>query len=301
MSTDRDTTRIVRSWLRTDEHESADRVLDAVLDRLDTTPQRRVTWWPARRLPDMNTMMKLSLAAAAVVIAALLGYNYLVAPNVGGPGLDDPSPTPTPTPAALGPTPAVDGQLPAGGPITEGSYIVGDPFAVPFRFEIGSGWGMWGGAFGADVGAIYEDSPDPPAGHGIIFVTVANTYADPCNPSAGGMSPEVGPTVEDLATAIAAQPGTESTDPVPVSIDGHDGLYLAYSNNGEACSTLSRWPSGGGDRLALTDERDQVWILDVDGERLVIDAFSFNGTSQADLEEMRELIEGIDFSPATGP
>ena len=50
MSTDRDTTRIVRSWLQTDEYESADRVLDAVLDQLDTTPQRRATWWPARRL-----------------------------------------------------------------------------------------------------------------------------------------------------------------------------------------------------------------------------------------------------------
>ena len=55
MSTDRDTTRIVRSWLQTDEYESADRVLDAVLDQLDTTPQRRSTWWPARRLPHMNT------------------------------------------------------------------------------------------------------------------------------------------------------------------------------------------------------------------------------------------------------
>ena len=37
MSTDRNPTRIVRSWLRSDEHESADRVLDAVLDQLDTT------------------------------------------------------------------------------------------------------------------------------------------------------------------------------------------------------------------------------------------------------------------------
>ena len=44
-----DTTRIVRSWLRMDEHESADRVLDVVLDSLDATPQRR-PWWPARRI-----------------------------------------------------------------------------------------------------------------------------------------------------------------------------------------------------------------------------------------------------------
>ena len=60
MSTDRDATRIVRSWLRTDEHESADRVLDTVLALLDATPQRRA-WWPARRIADMNTFAKLAI------------------------------------------------------------------------------------------------------------------------------------------------------------------------------------------------------------------------------------------------
>ena len=93
MSTDRDTTRIVRSWLRADEHESADHVLDAVLDRIDTTPQRRVTWWPARRFSHMNNTAKLALVAAVFVVAALLGYNYFIAPNVG-------APVPTPSQAA---------------------------------------------------------------------------------------------------------------------------------------------------------------------------------------------------------
>ena len=44
-------------------------------------------------VPQMNNAVKLSLAAAAVVVAALLGYNFLVGPNVGGPGLADPSTT----------------------------------------------------------------------------------------------------------------------------------------------------------------------------------------------------------------
>ena len=39
MDTERDVTRIVQSWLRTDEHESADRVLDDVLALLDATQQ----------------------------------------------------------------------------------------------------------------------------------------------------------------------------------------------------------------------------------------------------------------------
>ena len=64
MATERDVTRIVQSWLRTDEHESADRVLDNVLALLDATPQRR-SWWPARRFADMNITAKLATAAAA--------------------------------------------------------------------------------------------------------------------------------------------------------------------------------------------------------------------------------------------
>ena len=72
-------------------------VRNAIRAELPSTDQRPA-WWPARRFPEMNNMAKLGVAAAAVVVAALLGYNYLVAPNVGGPGIDDPSPTPTPTP-----------------------------------------------------------------------------------------------------------------------------------------------------------------------------------------------------------
>ena len=58
--------------------------------------------------------------------------------------------------------------------------------------------------------------------------------------------------------------------------------------------------TSGGRRDALVNERDQVWILDVDGKRLVIDAFSFGGTSEADLEEIRTMIESLDIEPSSG-
>jgi hypothetical protein len=98
MSSDRDATRIVRSWLRTDENESADRVLDAVLDRLDTTPQRRATWWPTSRYNDMNPIQRLAVMAAAAVLVIALAYSLLVRPNVG-----QTEPTPSPTAAASDP------------------------------------------------------------------------------------------------------------------------------------------------------------------------------------------------------
>jgi hypothetical protein len=304
MSTDRDTTRIVRSWLRTDEHESAARVLDAVLDQLDTTPQRRAAWWPARRFLVMSTPLRWGATAVVAVVLALVGYTYFDGNGGVGDATSTPSasasssPSPTLTPA---PTPVVSGELPPSGEIMQGSYIVADPFPVEIGLEIGPGWQMWGGGVHGDVVAMFEDSPDPPAGHGIIFVIVDNLYADPCRALGGTLDPALGPSVSDLATALASQTSTESSDPVAVLIDGYDGLFLDYRNTGDACGTVTRWPtSGGGDRVALVGERDQVWILDVDGVRLVIDAFSFGGTAQADLDEMRSMIESLDLGPAAG-
>jgi hypothetical protein len=277
-----------------------DATRDAIRAQLPSIHQRPA-WWPGWRLPDINKSTMLAMGAAAVVVVALIGFTYFG----GGRGIGDSPSSPSeaastvPTPTAA-PTPVVSGSLPGGGDIIEGTYIVSDPFRVEMGLELGPGWSMWGGGVGSDVVAMYKGSPDPPAGHGIIFVIVNNTYADPCDKAAGYTSPQVGPSVDDLASALVAQASTESSDPVAVSIDGYDGVFLDYRNTGEDCGTIARWPSARGDRIALPGERDQVWILDVDGTRLVIDAFSFSGTTQSDLDEMRRVVEELDLSPASG-
>ena len=53
-TSDRNVDRAIRSWLHEDRYEDVSRVAGAVLDLLDTTPQRRSPWWPARRIPFMN-------------------------------------------------------------------------------------------------------------------------------------------------------------------------------------------------------------------------------------------------------
>ena len=55
MSAERDETRIVRSWLEDGVTVLPDRVLDAVLDQLPATHQRRA-WWPARRFLTMSNV-----------------------------------------------------------------------------------------------------------------------------------------------------------------------------------------------------------------------------------------------------
>jgi hypothetical protein len=108
MSAERDMTRIVRSWLQVDEHESADRVLDIVLDLLDTTPQHRSAW-PVRRFVFMNSYAKLAIAAVVVVVVAIGGLALLRPGGSSAPGgapTATPSPTPSPSAAPSGSTAA---------------------------------------------------------------------------------------------------------------------------------------------------------------------------------------------------
>ena len=57
--------------------------------------------------------------------------------------------------------------------------------------------------------------------------------------------------------------------------------------------TLARFPATAGDRQALWNEHDKVWILAVDGVRLVIDAFSFPGATAADHAEIQAIVDSI--------
>ena len=95
--------RVIRSWLHTDRHEDVSRVAGSVLDLLDTTPQRRSPWGPARRLPIMNKFVSLGLGVAAVVVALLIGIRVLGPSTPGGVG-SAPSATPSPTPAPTAPS-----------------------------------------------------------------------------------------------------------------------------------------------------------------------------------------------------
>jgi hypothetical protein len=94
MSTERETVSIVRSWLEDGVTRLPDRVLDTVLDQLPATPQRRPRW-AASRPNDMSIYTKVAVAAAAVLVVALAGYQLLPRNgSVGGP-TSGPSPTPT--------------------------------------------------------------------------------------------------------------------------------------------------------------------------------------------------------------
>jgi hypothetical protein len=84
MSTENDVARSLRSWLKENRHEDADRVLDVVFDQIPATPQRSPSWL-ARRFPVQRASatgrarpkpgqwgMNRTLAIALVLVALLI-------------------------------------------------------------------------------------------------------------------------------------------------------------------------------------------------------------------------------------
>ena len=290
MSTDRDTTRIVRSWLRTDENESADRVLDAVLDQLDATPQRRATRWPARRLSEMNSMARLALAAAAIVVVAWLGINFLVSggPRIGGP---DTSVAPEPS-FALDPTPTALG---ADDPLEPGTYV-SHPLAsnpsLAVTFTAPEGWQAYDGRTLVPLG---DDSTRGPDGAAFAFGEFSDIYSDPCE-SLGEPDVDGGTTAEDFAAAFSAQSAYE-VSVADVSVSGYSGKQVELqlpSSFDASCPREEYFVVGGGIYPQGDGNRWQFTILDVEGSRLVIFSHDFPDTPasiRADIQSMLDSIQ----------
>ena len=295
MHSETDVARIVRSWLRTDEHESADRVLDDVLALLDATPQRRPAW-SARRIADMNTYARLLVAAVAVAIVAVIGINLL--PASGGVGTGPPAVSPSPslaaTPAPI-PSPSPAAIFPPAGPLANGQHAM-TLEDIPFTFSVGKpGW-VSNGSFGIDKAAGIG-----PEGAGFIFWgdTPTGVYADPC---AGVEGPAIGPSPAKLAAAVASLPGTDLVSgPTDVTVGGRPAKQVVISipeNVGCTAESFNLWYAPRPDlaryatRLGSTI---RVWIIDVDGTPVWIDGETYKGAGPAPAQDIQEIVDSIQF------
>jgi len=113
-----------------------------------------------------------------------------------------------------------------------------------------------------------------------------------------------GPTVEDLATALAPQPTFRSTDPVPTSVGGYDGLYLEVSWRGgdrECANGVGTLMFGSSGEIGFeTPSTHRFWILDVGGERVVIELSHRPGATQKDIAALTRIVESTTFTTIEG-
>jgi len=301
MSADRDTTRIVRSWLRTDEHESADRVLDDVLALLDATPQRR-SLWPARRIADMNTFAKLAIAAAAVVVIAFAGIRLLPASGgVGGGPAVSPSPSPSQQPS---PSPAPAYAYPPAGDLAIATRHSLTVEGVPFSLIVPTyGWVSSGTSYGFSKG-----SGGTPNETWMLFWTPDNVYANPCAQTP--LSPPSGPSAADLAVAVSTVPGTEVVSgPSDVTVGGRAAKHVVLTvreDIGCAPEQFHLWfNQGAGDDCAgdavcgryatALGDTIRAWIIDVDGARIFIEAETRKGAGPEVKQEIQQIVDSIQF------
>jgi hypothetical protein len=301
MSAERDETRIVRSWLEDGVTALPDRVLDAVLDQLPATPQRRATWWPVRRNRSMTSSMRLVTAAVAVAgIIAIGSYAMLNAPFVS-PGTDG-SPTASPSPSAM-----VTRQLYRSAPfrMEAGPYAVDSKFEAPFTLNVPKDWtglehksgfalliktwhaGQFGrvpnlallGLYritGAFADPCVDEAPLDPAPQGIDGFVAAlrrevGVNAGPMTDTTVGGLPA---KTFDITTTI----DYESCPNQPASLWTFNdvGTHTYHENN-----------TGG--------QSSRIWLVDVNGTLILINAELTEQGTDADRDELYRMVDSIQF------
>ncbi len=144
-----------------------------------------------------------------------------------------------------------------------------------------------------------RDALDP-EDFGVLQVfRVEEVLADPCDRTTAA---DPGPTVSDLVRALVDQPGP-STRPVAAALDGHTGSYLQVTVPPETdlrtCShgDYSLWRAGPREFQGHSGPGvvHHLWILDVDGIRLVVVASTYPDQPARLDQELIAMAESVRF------
>jgi hypothetical protein len=180
----------------------------------------------------------------------------------------------------LRPTP--DGTNPGGTYVLTGKFLDGP---APFRLSmiVPHGW--------STAGPTLE--PPNASGTSLRFLLANHPAMWACDSSGHSIEPQVGPTVDDLASFLSHQPRLTVSRNTDVTVDGHSGTYLEYTTSYDDNTNCvpTDWPF---DAAAF----HQLWILDVDGARMVIDA-SAPKASEATKADFSQIVDSIAFEPPT--
>jgi hypothetical protein len=297
MTAPRDPDRLIHAFLTEGQTELADPVYDTVRDRIEMTRQRAVIGpW---RTPIMNKFVAIGLGAAAVVVIALIAFNLL--PGSPAPG-GEPSATPEPTVAE--PSPSAESGLPVGS-----SHVLLQPgVETPVGITVTVPAPGWAGDVGVGFLEKGENGADPPDGAGVIvFEGPLYVYGDPCQWST--TTPDTASTtVDEVVAALAAQASRDASAPVDVTVDGYSGKSITLHVPDDAVfgecdgGYFGSW-AGGGDPVSAGPSRyhqgpgqiDQVWVLDVDGTLVTIDAAWYEVTPAEDRAELDAILDSFTF------
>jgi hypothetical protein len=274
-----------------------DRVLADALTTIESMPQRRVIMQAPWRFRPVNTYTKLAIAAVAIVAVAFAMRTLVPGNDVGSPPTPAPTATslPSTTPNAT-PTQPAAFELPGDDRVLDPALYYVDVPGSDVRAEFTVVDGGWRG------NGWYLSGPDA----SISFWAVANVYPDACEESIDRLpDPPTGPSVEDLVAALDAQANTELQSISTPNVGGYPSTQIVMEPStrlGSACvaENMQLWVGPGGALGRALDtseppggEQDVMWIVDADGNRVVIVAYYDPGSTSADAVE--EIIASIEF------
>jgi hypothetical protein len=199
----------LQSWLHEDRHEDATRILHTVLDGVGTTPQRRSGGTAWRFLSMNNNIVRVGLAAAAVVVIAIIAFNLL--PGTVPPG-GGPTPSPSVEPSAA---PSEPGASAAALPLLTQSFtstLHGYSVSYPEGWTSQAATEPWSSPtfpvnfFSPEVDVLYD-----PIFESDLFLIAGSTPIGDSTP-------------EDWAAEQMASDEGCGTATEPVTVDGAAGL-----------------------------------------------------------------------------
>lgn len=240
-----------------------------------------------------NNIARLGVAAAVVVLAVILGINYLGGPDVG----NDPEASPSPSAAAASAAPSPK-PLPIvqGTPLSAGTYyLTSYPVQVTVDVPTFEAPAEWFAGCSSNPSVCIKSTPTSIMV--VDFLIVDNVVADPCGPAGVLLDPPVGPTVDDLVSAISNLQGFEVTAPIDVTVDGFHGKQFTMTAP-DVPDCGGTWATAGLTHGMGPGEASLVRILDVDGVRVVITGTYYSPeASEADLTALQQLMASVHVAP----
>ena len=299
MSASRDPNRLIRAFLHEGPEQLPDRSYDAVRSQIDRTRQRVVIGpWEE---PRMSNIARVAIAAAAVVVMAVVGYNLI--PGNRGIGGIGPAPTASPTPV---PTPtATPVALPTSGALAPGTYSVTDRSLTGVSrvtLSVPAGWSI---PTATDMIVIKNEGQ--PGEVGLTTWVVSHVFADACKWDTNALV-NAGTSVDQLVTALAAQKSRQASTPTALTVGGFSAkridLTVSPTLSTATCTNgnLRYWPGAGPDLGSgmccnRAGNTDAIYVVDVNGARLVIVARHYPGSSAADQAELQAIVDSIELTP----
>lgn len=194
-----DIDRVLGHWFEDGPTAMPDRVVDVVARRIKLRPQRR-SWRLLRRSP-MRPAITYGLAAAAVLVVAVVGYNLLPRGlSVGPPA----TATPAPTEAVSGPSPS-----PAS------TVVDASAFGVPLTLTLSGGWSNYA-IERTNLGMSWGDNRVDLGFHPLSMVTL---------PGATLVDAWI-PVPADFVTWIKGRPEYTAIQTRPVTVGGRSGTEI---------------------------------------------------------------------------